>query len=178
MNWIDKLNAVEACLETNEDIEQDFYIKQSGASRHLIAKLQVDFPWVAEDYIRFLELTNGADIAQCRFVECERLGSSLEMYGETYPTERWLPFGFEAGGDPLLLHKSGKVALGKGKSNSEEFQYLADSFSSFLSDVIMGQRYASIFRIPQDEHAAFYAEAIGEDPWLAFLVEQEWLKLT
>lgn len=178
MDWKEKFAVVAACLETHEEIEQDFYIQPEGAPADLITKVRADFPFVSDDYLQFLALTNGADIAQCRLVEGEGLESMPEQYGDVYPKECWLPFGWEAGGDPLLLHESGKVAIGEGKSNDEAVEFAADSFADFLSNVLMGQRYAATYRIPDEEQLEFYHTEIDEDPWLTFLVEQKWVRLS
>jgi len=177
MNWKDKFTIVSSGIDTNEDIEQDFFIKGKGAPYEFISKLKAEYPFVTEDYIQFLEMTDGADIAQCRFLESNNYDSIAPQYGGTYSKERWMPIGYEAGGDPILLHNSGKIALGEGKSNKESFIYLAENFSDFLCEVIMGPRYASIFRIVQDKYDEFYAEELEEDPWLAFLVENGWVKI-
>ncbi|GAA4441562.1 SMI1/KNR4 family protein [Bremerella cremea] len=178
MDWNEKFAVVEACLEVNEEIEQDFYLQPSGVSADGLSSLQAEFPFVSDDYLRFLQRTNGADIAQCRFVEVERIPAAIEQYGDVYLPKRWLPFGYDAGGDPLLLHESGQVALGDGTSSSETFEFLADTFADFLENVLMGQRYGAIFRIPLDEQITFYEEELDDDPWLAFLVEQTWLRIS
>jgi hypothetical protein len=175
MDWKDKFRIVNSCIDTNEDIEQDFYIKGKGASSEFILKLKSRYPFVSEDYLQFLEITDGADIAQCRFLEEGDFDSIAGQYGQIYPKERWMPFGYEAGGDPLLLGNSGKVALGEGKANKEVFIILANSFSEFLCEVLMGQKYASVFRVEQDEYDKFYKEEIEDDPWLAFLVKNQWI---
>lgn len=177
VDWKAKFDHAEAGVETNEAIEQDFYLQPQGASAETIARLKSTFPFAADDYVEFLRRSDGADIAQCRFVAGDRIVAQVEQYGDVYPPDRWLPFGYDAGAVPLLLHESGKVALGEGNGSTEVAEFLADSFASFLSDVILGQRYGGIFRVPGEDQADFYAEEIAEDPWLAFLVEQGWVTI-
>jgi len=177
MSWKEKFNLVISCLDGNEDIEQDFYIKAHGVSNIFIDNLKVNYPFITNDYLEFLEITDGADIAQCVFFGVDDFDSSARLYVDVFSKEDWMPFAYEAGGDPLLLHKNGKIFLGDGKSNKESFIFLANSFSDFLCDVLMGQRYASIFRIEEIEHHKFYKEELEDDenPWLTFLVNNKWI---
>jgi len=177
MDWKDKFRIVNSCIDTNEDIEQDFYIKSEGAPNDFVLKLKAIYPFVTEDYLQFLEMTDGADIAQCRFLEANNFDSFAEQYGQSYPKKSWMPIGYEAGGDPLLLHKNGKIALGEGKANKEVFTFLASNFSEFISEVLMGQRYASIFRIEKGEFNEFYEDELDDDPWLAFLIQNQWVRI-
>ena len=177
MNWKSKFKIISQRIETNDDIEQDFYVKEKGASSESISELQKKYPFVSEEYIEFIKFTDGADIAQCRLYGTTEYSNGEEMYSEEYPKDIWFPFGHEAGGDPLLLHQNGKVAIGKAKNISGEYQYLASNFSEFLSEVLMGSLFPSIFRVNEESFGEFIKEELEseEDPWLMFLVEQKWL---
>lgn len=179
MNWEDKFNIVSKCLESNEDIEADFDINEIGASNESTLILRKKYPFISEDYYKFLKITDGADIAQCRLFSSTDYVRGIEMYSNDYPETKWFPFGYEAGGDPFLIGESGKVSLGCGKTSSGNFNILADSFSEFLYDVLMGPKYPSIFRLKEEEFTDFINKEVEleEDPWLAFLIEQEWLKI-
>jgi hypothetical protein len=175
MNWEDKFKIVNSCLATNEEIEQDFYIKDIGASNAAISLIQQKYLFLPQDYVDFLLVTDGADIAQCRFFGSAEHVRASEIYSEVYPKESWFVFGAESGGDPLLIDRAGKVVIGVGKSYSGEFKFLANSFSDFLSEVIMGPRYPIIFGIKESEFPEFIKEEEKEDPWLSFLIERKWL---
>jgi len=177
MNWKDKLLFVASCVDTNDEIQDDFYLKNVGTKSDFISNLKIEYPFVTKDYIEFLELTDGADIAQCRFLEKSNFYSVSNSYNDIYAKETWMPFGYEAGGDPLLLHSSGKIALGDCKANKDTFVFLADDFSKFISEVIMGQKYASLFRVHVQHYNNFYKNELEDDPWLAFIVKNEWLKI-
>ncbi len=177
MNWKEKFQVIKLC--SDEEllglIEDDFYVKDKGSSVEFIKNIRALYPFVTDDYIEFLNMTNGADIAQCRFLEEDNFDSIAMVHSGSYPKEKWMTFGLDAGGNPILLHESGKVALGEGKANKEIYTFVADSFSDFLSEVIMGQRYASIYRIEPDKFIEFYKAEIEEDPWLDFLIKIRWI---
>jgi hypothetical protein len=175
MNWEDKFKIVSSCLATHEEIEQDFYIKDIGASNAAISLIRQKYIFLPQDYFDFLQVTDGADIAQCRFFGSAEYISASEIYTEVYPKEAWYVFGAESGGDPLLIDCAGKVAIGVGKSYSGEFTLLANSFSDFLSEIIMGPKYPMIFGIKESGFSDFVKEEEKEDPWLAFLIERKWL---
>jgi hypothetical protein len=177
MKWKEKFKVASGYVELDEDLEQDFYLKEFGANDDFISMLRDKYPYISEDYIYFLKLTDGADIAQCTFFSSTTFSRGAEMYSDIYPDSNWFPFGHEAGGDPLMLHNSGKVAIGHGKSTSGEFNFLANSFSDFLNEIIMGPRYPSIFRLEEKDYTDFYKEELEEDPWLAFLIEQKWINV-
>lgn len=164
-------------LDVDDSIEQDFYVKDSGVSSQFLEKLKKEYPFTPQSYIDFLEYTNGADIAQCRFLEENNFDVYTSQYSLSYPKQNWLVFGFDAGGRPLLINLCGNVCLGEKYSTNEEFIHLANSFSEFLTEVIMGQNYALLFDIEPCDKRDFYIEEIGEDPWLAFLVKQNWINL-
>ena len=177
MNWKDKFKIVSSCLETNEEIEQDFYIKDIGASDAAISLIHQKYLFLPQDYFDFLRVTDGADIAQCRLFGSTKYIRASEIYTEVYPEETWFVFGAESGGDPLLIGCTGKVIIGAGKSYSGEFELLPNSFSDFLSEVIMGPKYPMIFGIKESGFSAFVKAEEKEDPWLAFLIERKWLTI-
>ena len=176
MDWVAKFDAVVASLETDVSIEQDFFVKEHGAKESFLNKLESDYPFVPDDYVRFLRMTDGATIAQCRFLGSANFDSLAPLHSDTYPKNDWLLIGLDPGGDPLLLHKTRKVAIGEGKSSSGNFEVLASNFGEFLCDVLMGQRFASVFRV-RDDHQRFYEGEIDQDPWIAYLVKQGWIKI-
>jgi hypothetical protein len=177
MNWKEKFRFVSQYLEANDDIDQDFYIKEAGANSETLSVLSTKYPFISEEYIEFIRVTDGADIAQCRLYGSSEYAHGEEMYSGEYKNNEWFPFGHEAGGDPLLLEHSGKVAIGTGKSVSGEFEYIANNFSEFLSEILMGTNYPSIFRIGKENYSEFIQRELesGDDPWLNFLVKQKWL---
>lgn len=180
MNWKEKIEFIASCLEDNEEIEQDFYLKDNGAAKAFLDTLVNAFPFVQEDYLEFLKISDGADIAQCRLLSEREFKSGSSLYSDRYLKYEWMPFGYEAGGDPLLLNRNGKIFLGEGKSSSNDALFIADSFSDFLCNVLMGQRYASIFRVlDTSDQLEFYNEELeeGDDPWLTFLVKNNWISV-
>lgn len=169
MNWKQKIAFVSAELETNESIEQDFFLNDSVISNNGVLKLKRYCPFVTDDYVEFLGLADGADIAQCTFFGSEESDmqdfvSGAKPYLNAYPKSTWFVFGHDAGGNPLLLHQTGRVALGNANATSDaDATILAESFADFLGEVIMGRNYE-----------ALYKAAPENDPWLAFLIEQNW----
>jgi len=177
MDWKEKFHVVISSDEINDEIEADFYLKDAGAKNDFLEKIKLEYPFVTDDYLNFLRMTDGADIAQCSFLETNNFDDFASQYGQTYSKKTWMPFGFEAGGDPLLLHFSGKIAMGDGKANHENVVFLANNFSDFLNNVLMGSKYASIFRIEEDNFSEFYQNEVEDDPWLAFLVKRNWVEI-
>jgi len=175
MDWITKFEIVSKCVEINEDIEQDFYIKEAGISKECAELMRDDHPLITQDYFDFLTYTDGADIAQCRIYSFSEYKAGMELYSDVYDEKHWFVFGADAGGDPLLLHETGKIAIGVGKSIFGEFTFIADTFSDFLNSVLMGPNYPSLFGLSSPEYNEFYREEAEEDPWLNFLIEKGWI---
>ena len=176
MNWKEKFKIVHKDCETNEDIDSDFYIKGEGASESFLKQLKEEYPFLPLDYFEFLKFTNGADIAQCVLVGNDNFTMTVENYSDVFEKENWMPFAWAAGGDPLLIHKSGKVALGEGKKNKQEYIFVAGSFSEFLNEVLLGQKLGNIYWLSEDEHQSFYKEEKEDDTWIEYLIEQNWIK--
>ncbi|GHC49171.1 hypothetical protein GCM10007100_13830 [Roseibacillus persicicus] len=132
--------------------------------------LTAEFGFIPKDYLRFLEVTDGADLVQCVFYcvgESEFLHfNNGEVYKEEYPKSEWYVFGHNAGGDPLLLSIDGTVHVGFGKSVKGESRQIADSFSEFLSLVVFGQNFGMLYGESAD---------LAEDAWFAFLNKQGWI---
>ncbi|WP_144393899.1 SMI1/KNR4 family protein [Pleionea sediminis] len=175
MNWEEKFRIVDSCLESNPDIDADFYIKPNGATPSEVSQLTNKFPYVPKDYIRFLTLCNGADIAQVRFFGTDEYEDNQEIYSDVYPEDSWYVFGADAGGDPVMLNVKGFIAIGLSKSISSEYRILAGNFSEFLNDVIMGSNHPLLFGVNKSEFQEFIQKEIEEDPWLEFLVDHKWL---
>lgn len=175
MNWEEKIVYVKENLDQYEDIEDDFYVQKNGMSIESIDSLRETYPYITHDYIRFIKLTDGADIAQCRFYGSSEYGGVAQIYSDIYMTSEWFAFGHTAGGDPLLMNKSGMVALGYAKKTSGDFHILADSFADFMGDVLMGKQFPLIYQVEESELSEFLAEEREDDPWVAFLIEMNWV---
>ena len=177
MYWANKFKIANQFLQTEADIDQDFYIKENGASTNAISTLNEKYSFIPEEYFKFLSISDGADIAQCTLFSSLDYAKGKEMYSNAYPEKHWFPFGHESGGDPLLLHESGKVAIGFGKNISGKYNFICDNFSDFLGEVLMGPKYPLLFRIKTDAFNEFIEEESEDDPWLAFLIKQNWLNV-
>ena len=172
MTWQQKFEICAGLSKADVDFEDDFLIGASPASSEFIQEIRTRFPFATEDYLEFLGLTDGADIIQAAFFGSEEqsnfrtLWSGVELYEPVYKPDEWLAFGCEAGGAPFLLHSSGKIAVGAIDPPDGSVEFVAESFSDFMGEVVMGKRYNAFFDgEPADD---------PEDTWYAFLKEQQW----
>ena len=177
MNWDKKFSVVLDCIDEREDIDCDFYLVDRHVSDDEITELTESYPLISKEYINFLKLYDSADIAQCRLFGPSKLKRAKEIYSDVFGVNEWFVFGADAGGDPILQNSIGEVYIAEGKSIEPEYSLLANSFSSFISDVLMGEKYPLVFWIQNNENdfKEFINEEKDEDPWLQFLIEKKWL---
>lgn len=177
MNWTTKFKVVLECIDSREDIDADFYLSDRVASEEELTQIKITFPLIKNEYIEFLSLYNGADIAQCRIFGASELKRAEEIYSDVYSKSEWFIFGTDAGGDPLIQNKKGEIFIGLGKTINIEYSFLANSFFDFINQVLMGENYPRIFWIKDNEFKELINQEKGDDPWLDFLIEQKWLTL-
>lgn len=176
MDWSAKFDVIVTSLESDDRVADDFFVKECGANEGFIKELKNDYPFIPDAYISFLERTDGATIAQCRFLGSSNFGVFAPLHCNAYPEKDWLLIGLDPGGAPLLLRSTQEIVIGEGKSCSGKFDVLANSFDEFLCDVMMGQRFASVFRVRDLEQ--FYKDEIDQDTWIEYLAKQGWIKIT
>lgn len=172
--WLPKFAIAQRLVDEGEEIgpiDSDFFISDTGASPEAIRLLKQAFPSIPDDYVRFLEHTDGAEIAQCTLFGSEDSeftsfteASLCELYESTYPRSTWFVFGHDAGGNPLLLSTTGSVSIGDAHL-SRAARNVAQSFSEFLSNVLFGGDYPKLYDSDPDP----------DDPWWAFLKSEGWV---
>jgi len=138
-----------------------------------LKELKVTYPALDADYIRFLSITDGAQIWWYTFAGSGR--SSLPSL-ETLKT-RWqpsidkldvFPIGEEPSGLCVAITQNGRIVQFDYRAECEsDLIELAPSFDMFLDGVLMGERFYSLFDISPSE--------IEDNDWLEFIKKRGWL---
>ena len=159
MDWKTKFAVCKQLAEHDDDIWADFSVSDP-ADAASVAALRKRLP---NDYTEFLAMTDGADIAQCILCGTSNFSNADEWYGDLFDSSQFSPFGWDAGGAPLLFDPNGAVYIGLSKISRESPRRLAASFASFFNDVLTGRDYPTLFdEDPED------------DEWYDFLCTQGW----
>ncbi|MCA9040109.1 MAG: SMI1/KNR4 family protein [Planctomycetaceae bacterium] len=172
MSWLEKMQQTKLALVENPRL-QIVFSSCTPAPETFIDLLRDRYPFLPETYLLFLKQTDGADI--CMFV----LAGSGESSFPSIETliKRWkpnlgsgpiLPIGEDPSGDCIAIIKDGSVvAIDYTIDSTDEATYLADSFDDFLDNVLMGNKYPSLFPGGLTPH--------HENEWTHFLREKGWL---
>lgn len=173
MTWKEKLAVTREDAARIPEMIMCFH-EYPCASEAFIHELRSKFPFVDEEYIEFLRQTDGA-----RFFVFALFGSERSwdrtILGETARWKREIDDGgvvisADAYGNPIVLCKDRRVRLLDFREidKMEDGVVLADTFASFLSDVLMGDRLSLLMggEIPAD----------FESEWITHLRRHGWLK--
>jgi len=172
MTWYDKLVQVIADCTHMPRLRIVFRSFPPAVSGYA-AKLRQEFPFISEDYTRFLSLTDGASLWMYEFYG----SGALKMLSLESLRVRWqpnaeklrvFPFAEDPGGNCIAMRESGEIVQFdlNGESDSDGIT-LAQSFGELLDNVLMGERFYSLFDVPPSE--------IEDNEWLAYLRHKGWL---
>ncbi|WP_339912248.1 hypothetical protein [Symmachiella dynata] len=182
MNWQEKLETTRRFCEQDDSLE-NYFGTAEGAPIEFMAALRDRFPFVDDDYLSFLRVSDGASFDICTLfgsgcsryrgviVELESLADDLEDIPEweDIATENQLiPIGKTAWGDGLLMMPDRQIVVidyihqipGEGRT-------LARSFAELLGDVFMGPRFPTI--VDPDQWTPD-----SENAWTHHLHQQGW----
>lgn len=140
-----------------------------AASEDDIAAQKAARPWLPDDYVEFLRLTDGAvlemfvlyGIAEGHTHSIENKDFYVEPYGE----DDWFAVGHDPAGDAFVIHRTGGIATIGSDPPPDEPVPLCDTFHELIEDVCCGPRYIEYFGGPPDD-----------SDWLDYLRGQGWVK--
>ncbi|RCS44198.1 SMI1/KNR4 family protein [Bremerella cremea] len=143
------------------------------ADHKFIMQLQEKYPFIDDEYCQFLAITDGASLWVY-----ELFGSGMSRIPAIEGIiHRWrtntenlqvFPFAEDPDGNCIAMRKNGNIIQYSYKDELDsDCIILANSFSDFLGDVLMGKDFYSLFDIPATE--------IKNNEWLYYLDRKGWL---
>jgi hypothetical protein len=172
MLWKQKISHVKQLLPLRNELNIVF-ADSPGASEVAINRLKLQYPFVDEEFLAFLRLTNGVQIDFfVLFGVGESRFTSIQIAAQRWsfllnPIEA-IPIGEDPVGSCFaIIQDKSVVVVDYTMSDLYQGRVLATSFSEFLGDVLMGEKFPSLF---PGSWAAEY-----ENEWTRFLRDQGWL---
>lgn len=171
MKWFEKIHLTQSLAKENPELGIVFNTG-AGMNSAELEKVRQSFPFVDEQYLKCLGETGGLQIDMYHFFGSETYGFTPLAKG----WRRWMPIvkdggipiGEDPSGDCIVLCKDGKIRLFSIHVDSvEEGNQLAKSFAEFISDVLMGPQFPTLFPLG-------YTSS-HENEWTRFLRSQGWL---
>lgn len=172
MTWKQKISQVKQLLLLRDELNIVF-ADSLCASESAVKHLKLQYPFVDEELLAFLRLTDGVQID---FFVLFGVGESRFTSIQT-AAQRWsfllnpieaIPIGEDPAGSCFAMFPDKSVvAVDHTMNNLHQGRVLATSFSEFLGDVLMGAKFPSLFpgSSPADH----------ENEWTRFLRDQDWL---
>jgi len=146
------------------------------ADPSFIQHLKESKPNLDDDYLRFLSLTDGAQLWMYVLGGSGRSAlPSLEILDRRWKpnTERLgvFPIGEAPDGSCIAIAENGRVVQFDYRAEQpSDIIDLASSFSTLLDDVFMGHLFYSLFDVPPEE--------IEDNEWTDYLRKKGWLQRT
>lgn len=171
MDWLDKLRCAESAIKSNPELAIVFEAG-TGLNGTDLEMVRKTFPFADHEYLRCLAETGGLQIDMYHLFGSDEEGFTSLSDG----WRRWLPIVKEGGipigedpaGDCIVQCKDGSIRLlSREADDTSEGRVLAQSFAEFLSDVLMGSRFTTLF--PRGYSSS------QENEWTCFLRRQGWL---
>lgn len=171
ISWKEKLRLTHKAATITPELSIVFSDRQA-ASDHFLDSLKRRFPSIDREYIAFLRETDGIQIDMYQLFGSEQSGFTSISEG----IQRWapiigsdgVPIGEDPSGDCIVLMLDGQVRLvDKTMDHAHDGRVLADSFSDFITQVLMGPLFPTLF--PNGwtpDH---------ENEWTQYLRQQSWL---
>lgn len=171
MDWLEKLRQTRDAATTTPELAIVFAARD-GLGVFDLDRIKQSFPFVDEEYLRFLRETGGLqiDMYQLFGSDVSGLTSLVEGWRRWRPVVRdeGIPIGEDPSGDCIVLCRDGMIRLVIAQmDNVVAGRVLARTFSEFLVDVLMGPLFPTLFPLGwTSEH---------ENEWTGFLRKQGWL---
>lgn len=143
------------------------------AEANYVTRLRQQFPFVHDDYDRFLSITDGASLWMYEFYgsgssEMPALGDLLSRWQPNLDKLKVFAFAEDPGGNCIAMRENGEIVQFDFRAESDaDCIVLAPSFGEFLDDVLMGDNFYSLFDVPASE--------IEDNEWLEYLRQKGWL---
>ncbi len=162
MNFMEKLNLLKKVYE-----ELDIYLSfpEKGTSSNEIAQLKNYYAFIPKDYEKFLKEYDGLHISWCTLIGSDSAKfanrSKIIPFWQKVIDEKYVPIAKNAQGD-LFAIKLENEAIMLFDAHTEKTEFIATSFSEFMSDCVLGKRYGEF-------------AYIENNPFYDFLKEQGWV---
>lgn len=170
-SWREKLRLTREALRTVPELAIAFFEDEGEPDLAFVHDLQRRHPEIDAEYLAFLQETNGLQLDMYVLFGARSDGPT----SITRAIRRWkpiiqdggLPIGKDASGDCLVLVHDGTIRLISVQMDSvTEGGVVAESFRELLTDVLMGERFLSLFP---------GWTPTNENEWTAHLRRQGWL---
>jgi len=142
------------------------------AAANFVRGLRRQFPFIDDDYDRFLLLTDGASLWMYEFYgsgasAMPALSDLLSRWQPNLGKVKVFPFAEDPSGNCIAMRENGEIVLFDFRAESDsDCIALAPTFGVFLDDVLMGENFYSLFDIPSSE--------IENNEWLQYLRQKGW----
>ncbi|MBA4030569.1 MAG: hypothetical protein C0478_06715 [Planctomyces sp.] len=138
-----------------------------------INDLQRKYPFLDDEYCRFLSITDGASLWMYEFfgsgsLEMPALEGLMQRWQPNVDKLRVFPFAEYPGGNCIAMRENGEVIQFDFRAESDtDCTVLAQSFGLFVGNVLMGEDFYSLFDIP--------ATDLRDNEWTDYLKQKGWL---
>jgi hypothetical protein len=172
MAWGDKLEITRAALSEKPELAIAFS-DAKGASEQFVESLRRELPFVDNAYLDFLRATDGVQIDM--FVlfgsggsEFTSLTEGTKRWGPLLEGTGWLPIGEDPSGGCIAITQEGRIVLlHLSMPEPNHAKEVAEGFSEFLDEILMGPRFVELFPGEwTNEH---------ENEWTQHMREQGWM---
>jgi hypothetical protein len=140
-----------------------------AASEDDIAAQKTSRPWLPDEYIDFLRLTDGVVLEMFVLYGItaghEFSIKNNDFYVEPYGKDDWCVIGHDPAGDAFVMHRTGRIATVGSDPPPDKPVHLCDNFHELIEDICCGSRYIDYFGAPPEE-----------SDWLDYLIGQGWVK--
>ena len=144
-----------------------WFVTHSPAAETDINAQLAERPWLPDDYVEFLRMTDGAvlemfvlyGIADGHTYPIADKGFYTEPYGDD-----WYAVGHDPAGDAFVIHRTGRVATIGSDPPPDEPVPLCDDFHQLIENVCCGQRYVD-----------YFDGGMNDSEWLDHLRLQGWV---
>lgn len=174
MTWDEKLSSTMAALEGSPSLRIVFRCFAPAGAEYL-RELQRKYPFLDEDYSQFLSLTDGASLWMYEFYgsgvsEMSALEDLYERWRSNVDQLRVFPFAEDPNGNCIAMRVGGEIVQFDFRAESDsDCIVLARSFSELVGEVLMGERFYSLFDVPPSE--------IEDNEWIDYLKQRGWLPM-
>ena len=174
MNWDQKISETQEYAGSADEMIMVFSA-YPGASGEMINRLKNKYPFADEEYLDFLKTSNGIVIETIVLY-----GLNDNQYNSMHDAEDlWgfvrgvgqdgIPIGHFPSGDCLILCIDGKVRIiNYTMTDILEGDIIAESFSTFLNDFLMGSRFLELWlpHIWKEEDETLWTQFLRLKGWL------------
>lgn len=172
MNWEFKFAEAAKAAKDNLKLGMVFDAIEP-ADPSFIADLKASHPYLDDDYLQFLSITNGAQIwwyifAGSRTSTLATLESLQSRWRPNIIHMRLFPIAEDPGGACIAMTQDRRIVQFDHRAESKsDLIELASCFSDFLNDVLMGEKFYSLFNVDSSE--------LKDNEWLDFMKSKGWV---